>query len=128
MFKQTRKTKKKKKQMIRLHKTLVSSFWFQLIEILSLTKVCICNFFEKISTPGLGKFNAIFWARDFTCAPIEHTKPKYVSKREPAGNISFCSLLPKQDWWLSFLMYFYLRSLQWGFCSFRQLPQYCLNV
>ena len=29
---------------------------------------------------------------------------------------------------LSFSMYFYQKFLQWGFCSFRQLTEYCLNV
>lgn len=29
---------------------------------------------------------------------------------------------------LSFSMYFYQKFLQWGFCSFRQLTEYCLKV
>ena len=29
---------------------------------------------------------------------------------------------------LSFSMYFYQKFLQWGFCGFRQLTEYCLSV
>ena len=37
--------------------------------------------------------------------------------KKTTGNIAFCSLLPKWDLHISFLMYLNRKFLQWGFCG-----------
>ena len=78
-------------------------------------------------------FNTSHREWSFSCALDGQVKnwraePKGTSDRETAGKIVFCSLLPQKDLQAAFIFNFYQKFLQRGFFSFRQLPEYCLNV
>ena len=69
--------------------------------------------------PDLDKFT--FFALDFPGAQLYFRARKTKVRVRSRNNWKHfvCSLLRKQDSWLSFLMYSLRKILQWGCCSFR---------